>query len=71
VPRPVIWIDRAVADFSKESILVTKWSDEDVILERMARADFRTFIEDSVRKLDAEDRKDQRDTARIGKRRKH
>lgn len=67
----VIWIDRAAADFHEESVFILMWSGEEVLPRRMSRAAFRQFIESSARMLDAEDRKDQRKTARIGKRNRH
>lgn len=68
VGERVVWIDRAVADFHDESVFIIMWSGDEELPRRMSRAAFRDFIEMSKRMLDAEDRKDQRKTQRIGKR---
>ena len=64
---PAIWIDKAVADFSKESVRVKKWSEGEVTVERWSRSDYREYLEDSLRMLDGEDRLDQEQVAHIGK----
>lgn len=67
MPERVIWFDRAAADFHEESVLIVAWSGEVELSRRMSRAAFRSFVEQSIRMLDAEDRRDQKRTARIGK----
>jgi hypothetical protein len=64
----VTWIDHARADFSKESVLVTKWSEHDVVLERWSRSDLRAFLEATLRQFDAEDVHDQAEISHIGER---
>lgn len=69
--KPVIWIDRATADFHEESLLIVMFSGDVELRRRMPRAAFRRFVESSIRMLDEQDLKDQRAAARIGKRKKH
>lgn len=66
MPERVVWIDRALADFHEESIFIVKFSGNVELRERMSRAAFRKFIENSARMLDLADMCDQQDIPHIG-----